>query len=198
MATRSGSVAAPSPSRARSTRTRPTAPIYHKSRLLYGLHWAKGEVVARSDVVICEGYTDVMAFMLAGVPNVVATCGTALADEHFMLLKNLARRITLAYDADAAGQAAADRCYQWEQRFEVEFRVADSRPGNDPADVWRDDPARARGLRRTARRRSCSSGSIALLAAADTTAASKVGPAPRSGGRARRRNTRTTSYATST
>jgi DNA primase len=114
--------------------------IYHKSRLLYGLHWAKGEIVARGDVVICEGYTDVMAFHLAGVPNAVATCGTALADDHFLTLKNLARKVTLAYDADAAGQAAAERCYQWEQRFEVQFQVADLPAGRDPADVGRDDP----------------------------------------------------------
>jgi DNA primase len=119
----------------------PETPIYQKSRLLYGLHWAKGEVVARGDIVICEGYTDVMAFILAGIPNVVATCGTALADDHFVLMKNLARRITLAYDADSAGQAAAERAYQWEQRYEVEFRVADLPAGRDPADVWRDDPA---------------------------------------------------------
>jgi DNA primase len=115
-------------------------PIYHKSRLLYGLHWAKGEIVARGEVVICEGYTDVMAFALAGVPTAVATCGTALADDHFLTLKNLARKVTLAYDADAAGQAAAERCYQWEQRFEVQFQVADLPEGRDPADVWRDDP----------------------------------------------------------
>ncbi len=120
----------------------PDSAIYQKSRLLYGLHWAKGEVVAHGDVIICEGYTDVMAFVLAGVPNVVATCGTALADDHFVMLKNLARRITLAYDADAAGQAAAERCYQWEQRFEVEFRVADLPPGRDPAEVWLDEPGR--------------------------------------------------------
>jgi DNA primase len=114
--------------------------IYQKSRLLYGLHWAKGEIVARGEVVICEGYTDVMAFALAGVPNAVATCGTALADEHFLTLKNLARKVTLAYDADAAGQAAAERCYQWEQKFEVQFQVADLPAGRDPADVGRDDP----------------------------------------------------------
>jgi DNA primase len=118
----------------------PDNAIYHKSRLLYGLHWAKGEIVARGEVVICEGYTDVMAFALAGVPIAVATCGTALADEHFLALKNLARKVTLAYDADAAGQAAAERCYQWEQRFEVQFQVADLPPGRDPADVWKDDP----------------------------------------------------------
>jgi DNA primase len=55
-------------------------------------------------------------------------------------LKNLARKVTLAYDADAAGQAAAERCYQWEQRFEVQFQVADLPAGRDPADVWKDDP----------------------------------------------------------
>jgi DNA primase len=115
-------------------------PIYHKSRLLYGLNLAKGEIVAQGEVVICEGYTDVMAFALSGVPIAVATCGTALADDHFITLKNLARQVTLAYDADAAGQAAADRCYQWEQRFEVQFQVADLPAGRDPADVWKDDP----------------------------------------------------------
>jgi DNA primase len=113
-------------------------PIYQKSRLLYGLNWAKSEIVARGEVVICEGYTDVMAFVLAGVPNVVATCGTALADEHFTMLKNFARKVTLAYDADAAGRAAAERCYQWEQRFEVQFQVADLPPGRDPGDLWPD------------------------------------------------------------
>jgi DNA primase len=115
-------------------------PLYQKSRLLYGLHWAKGEIVARGEVVICEGYTDVMAFALAGVPNAVATCGTALADDHFVALKNLARKVVLAYDADGAGQAAAERCYQWEQRYEVQFQVADLEAGRDPADVWRADP----------------------------------------------------------
>jgi len=118
----------------------PETPIYHKSRLLYGLNWAKGEVVARDEVVICEGYTDVMAFALAGAPNAVATCGTALADEHFAMLKNLTRRITLAYDADAAGRSAAERWYQWEQQFDVEVRVAALPRGRDPADVWHGDP----------------------------------------------------------
>ncbi len=115
-------------------------PLYQKSRLLYGLQWAKADIVARGEVVICEGYTDVMAFVLAGVPNAVATCGTALADDHFLTLKNLARKVVLAYDADGAGQAAAERCYQWEQRYEVQFQVADLEAGRDPADVWRADP----------------------------------------------------------
>ncbi len=117
----------------------PETPIYHKSRLLYGLNWAKGEIVARGDVIICEGYTDVMAFALAGAPNAVATCGTALADEHFGVLKNFARRVVLAYDADAAGRSAAEKWYQWEQRFDIEVRVAALPRGRDPAEVWRDD-----------------------------------------------------------
>jgi DNA primase len=119
----------------------PETPIYQKSRLLYGLNWAKGEVVARGEVVICEGYTDVMAFALAGTPNAVATCGTALADDHFQILKNLARKVVLAYDADTAGQAAAERWYQWEQHYEVQVEVADLPPGRDPGDLWKDDAA---------------------------------------------------------
>jgi DNA primase len=125
--------------------------LYQKSRLLYGLNWAKGEIVARNEVIICEGYTDVIAFVLAGVPNAVATCGTALADDHFQILKNLTRTITLAYDADAAGQNAAARAYQWEQKFEVQFRVAALPPGRDPADVWADDPAKLRAAAENAK-----------------------------------------------
>jgi DNA primase len=114
--------------------------LYHKSRLLYGLNWAKAEIGARDEVVICEGYTDVMGFVLAGVPNVVATCGTALAEEHVQLLKSFTRKMVLAYDADAAGQSAAERWYQWEQRFDVEVKVAALPPGRDPGDLWREDP----------------------------------------------------------
>jgi DNA primase len=118
----------------------PETPIYQKSRLLYGLNWAKGEIVGRGEVVICEGYTDVMAFALAGAPNAVATCGTALADDHFQILKNLARKVVLAYDGDAAGKGAADKWYGWEQRYEIQLQVADLPAGRDPADVWHDDP----------------------------------------------------------
>lgn len=118
----------------------PDNPLYHKSRLLYGLNWAKAEIVARGEVVVCEGYTDVMAFALAGAPNAVATCGTALTDEHVRALKNLARRVVLAYDADAAGQGAAERWYGWEAEYDIELRVAALPAGQDPADVWLASP----------------------------------------------------------
>ncbi len=120
----------------------PETSIYQKSRLLYGLNWAKAEIVARGEAVICEGYTDVMAYALAGAPNAVATCGTALADDHAKMLKNLARRMVLAYDGDAAGAGAADKWYRWEQELELEVRVADLPLGKDPGDLWRDDRER--------------------------------------------------------
>jgi DNA primase len=113
--------------------------LYRKSQVLYGLNWARAEIVAKGEVVVCEGYTDVMAYHLAGIPRAVATCGTALADEHFTMLKNLARTIVIAYDADAAGQAAAERFYRWEQQFEVRLKVAALPAGRDPAEVWLGD-----------------------------------------------------------
>lgn len=122
----------------------PETPLYRKSQLLYGLNWAKAEIVARGEAIICEGYTDVMACALAGAEHAVATCGTALTDDHVQVLKNFARRVVLAYDSDAAGQGAAERWYQWEQRFDIEVRVALLPAGEDPADVWRADPERLR------------------------------------------------------
>jgi DNA primase len=81
-----------------------------------------------------------MAFALAGAPNCVATCGTALTDDHVRTLKNLARRVVLAYDADAAGQGAAERWYGWESEYDIELRVAALPAGRDPADVWQESP----------------------------------------------------------
>lgn len=114
--------------------------VYDKSRVLYGLNWAKRDVVDKGRVVVCEGYTDVIGLHGAGVGEAVATCGTALADGHIRLLTNFARKIVLAYDADVAGQAAAERFYEWEGRFQVDIRVAAIPAGADPADLARSDP----------------------------------------------------------
>ena len=107
-------------------------PLYSKRRVLYGLNWSKDDIVRAGEVIVCEGYTDVIAFHRAGMPRAVATCGTALADEHMAKLKNFARRIILAYDADAAGQGAAERFYAWEQRLELDIFVLALPPGTDP------------------------------------------------------------------
>ena len=119
-------------------------PIYSKRRTLYALNWAKKDVIASGEVVVCEGYTDVIGFFEAGVPRAVATCGTALAEEHVRLLKNFATRIVLAFDADGAGQTAAGRFYEWERTLEVDVAVAALPPGSDPADLARSDPAALR------------------------------------------------------
>ncbi|MGC8499024.1 MAG: DNA primase [Acidimicrobiales bacterium] len=115
--------------------------IYSKRRTLYGLNWAKEEIIRSGEIVVCEGYTDVIAFFQAGVRRAVATCGTALGEEHFSAMRNFARRIVLAYDADQAGQSAAAAVYQWERRHEVDVAVARLPTGRDPADVARQDPA---------------------------------------------------------
>jgi DNA primase len=121
-------------------RNSPETPLYSKSRVLYGLNWAKAAVVDANEVVVCEGYTDVIGLARAGITWGVATCGTALSDEHVRVLKNFARRVVLAYDADAAGQAAAERFYEWERRFELDLAVADLPPGTDPGALGSVDP----------------------------------------------------------
>lgn len=121
-------------------RNSPETPLYKKSRVLYGLNWAKGAIVAAGEVVICEGYTDVIGLRQAGVGQAVATCGTALGEEQVALLKNFARRLVLAYDADAAGQAAAERVYEWERKFDIDVAVVAMPRGEDPADFARRDP----------------------------------------------------------
>lgn len=118
------------------------AAIYAKSRVLYGLNWAKEHIVHAGEAIVCEGYTDVIGFATAGVPRAVATCGTALTEDHIRLLKRFSSRIVLAFDADAAGQNAAARVYEWEQKLNVEFAVADLPDGVDPGELAMVDPAR--------------------------------------------------------
>jgi len=124
--------------------------VYKKSKVLYGLNWAKKAVVDGGEVVVCEGYTDVIGFHRAGVGQAVATCGTALAEGHMRLLTNFAPRVVLAYDADNAGLKAAERFYEWEQKFQVDVAVAALPPGLDPADLSRRDPEALRAAVRSA------------------------------------------------
>ncbi len=119
----------------------PETPVYSKSRTLYGLNWAKADIVRSEQVIVCEGYTDVIGFHRAGVPRAVATCGTALTEEHVRMMKRFASTIVLAFDADEAGQGAADRFYAWEKAYDVSVRVAALPKGKDPGDLASSDPA---------------------------------------------------------
>ncbi len=116
------------------------SPIYTKSRLLYDLHQAKDEIVRSDESIVCEGYTDVIGFANIGFERAVATCGTALTEDHVRILKRFGRRIVLAFDADSAGQAAAERIYEWERSLEVDVAVARMPDGVDPADLAASDP----------------------------------------------------------
>jgi DNA primase len=115
--------------------------IYAKSKTLYGLHAAKGEIVAADQVIVCEGYTDVIGFHRAGVKRAVATCGTALTEEHVRMLKRFASRVVLAFDADKAGQGAAEKFYEWEEKHKVRVSVAAFPKGQDPGELSLSDPA---------------------------------------------------------
>jgi DNA primase len=110
-------------------------PLYQKSRILFGLDKAKAEIVRSGVAVVTEGYTDVMALHKVGYSNAVATCGTALGEEHFALLKRFCEKVVLAFDADAAGSVASERGFGIHSKIGLEVLVAPLPAGKDPADV---------------------------------------------------------------
>jgi DNA primase len=117
-------------------------PIYKKSQLLYGLDMAKKEIAKKRQVVIVEGYTDVMAAHLAGVTTAVATCGTAFGDDHIRIIRRLLMdddafrgEVIFTFDGDAAGQKAALRAFDDDQKFVAQTFVAVAANGMDPCDL---------------------------------------------------------------
>ncbi|CAN5872378.1 DNA primase [soil metagenome] len=115
----------------------PDSVVYQKSRLLYGLDRARAAMGTAGEAVIVEGYTDVIAMHLAGVETAVATCGTALGDDHFDLLRRFTEKVVLAFDSDMAGSKAALRSDDLESpfRLDLDLRVALMPDGLDPADL---------------------------------------------------------------
>ncbi|MFI2665463.1 DNA primase [Micromonospora carbonacea] len=120
----------------------PETPIYKKSHVLYGIDQAKREIAKQGKVVVVEGYTDVMACHLADVPTAVATCGTAFGADHISVLRRLlldtddvAGEIIFTFDGDAAGQKAALRAFDDDQRFVGRTFIAVSPDNMDPCDL---------------------------------------------------------------
>jgi DNA primase len=120
----------------------PETPIYKKSHVLYGIDQAKREIAKQGRVVIVEGYTDVMACHLAGVPTAVATCGTAFGTDHVGVLRRLLMdtdgrdgEIIFTFDGDAAGQKAALRAFEEDQRFVGRTFIAVSPDNMDPCEL---------------------------------------------------------------
>ena len=117
--------------------------IYRKGQLLYNLHRAKAEIGRTATAYVVEGYTDVIALHGAGVPAAVATCGTALGEGHFELLRRFAERVVLAFDSDEAGAGAAQKAYGFHERYPLEALVLVLPEGLDPADFVKERGAEA-------------------------------------------------------
>ncbi|MFI5803280.1 DNA primase [Streptomyces sp. NPDC051561] len=118
----------------------PETPIYKKSQVLYGIDLAKKEIAKVSRAVVVEGYTDVMACHLAGVTTAIATCGTAFGTDHIKILRRLlmdngSARVIFTFDGDAAGQKAALRAFEDDQKFAAETYIAIAPDGMDPCDL---------------------------------------------------------------
>ncbi|MFR9723138.1 DNA primase [Streptomyces sp. MS19] len=122
----------------------PDTPIYHKSQVLYGIDLAKRDIAKTNSAVVVEGYTDVMACHLAGVTTAIATCGTAFGGDHVKILRRLlmdsstahsAGEVVFTFDGDAAGQKAALRAFEDDQKFAARTSIAVSPGGMDPCEL---------------------------------------------------------------
>jgi DNA primase len=117
-------------------------PIYRKSQVLYGIDLAKRAIAQQRKAVIVEGYTDVMACHLAGIETAIATCGTAFGGDHVKILRRLLMdndtfggQVVFTFDGDAAGQKAAMRAFEDDQRFVAQTFVAVEPSGLDPCEL---------------------------------------------------------------
>ena len=120
----------------------PETAIYKKSQVLYGIDLARREMARSMQAVVVEGYTDVMACHLSGVPTAVATCGTAFGDDHARVLRRFLNdheefrgEVIFTFDGDAAGQKAALRAFGGDQNFVSQTYVAVEPTGLDPCDL---------------------------------------------------------------
>ena len=120
----------------------PDTPIYKKGQALYGVDLARREIARRSQAVVVEGYTDVMACHLAGVPTAIATCGTAFGEDHARLLRRLLLdhdefrgEVIFTFDGDEAGQRAALKAFEGDEQFVSQTYVAVEPDGLDPCEL---------------------------------------------------------------
>ncbi|MET8534569.1 DNA primase [Streptomyces sp. NPDC005065] len=118
----------------------PETAIYKKSQVLYGIDLAKKDIAKASRAVVVEGYTDVMACHLAGITTAIATCGTAFGGDHIKILRRLlmdngSARVIFTFDGDAAGQKAALRAFEDDQKFAAETYIAIAPDNMDPCDL---------------------------------------------------------------
>jgi DNA primase len=119
----------------------PETTLYKKSQVLYGIDMAKRNIAKKRQIVVVEGYTDVMACHLAGVDTAVASCGTAFGAEHIKIARRLLTddgsggEVVFTFDGDEAGQKAALKAFDEDQRFVAQTYVAVEPHGMDPCDL---------------------------------------------------------------
>jgi DNA primase len=118
----------------------PETPIYHKSQVLYGIDLAKKDIAKGNRAVVVEGYTDVMACHLSGVTTAIATSGTSFGEGHIKILRRLLMdnshsEVIFTFDGDAAGQKAALRAFEDDQKFAARTSIAITPHGMDPCEL---------------------------------------------------------------
>jgi DNA primase len=121
----------------------PETPVYRKGEVLFGLDLAKRDIARLQQVVVVEGYTDVMACHLSGVETAVATCGTSFGEDHVRVLRRLLMdrdelrgEVVFTFDGDAAGRKAAVRAFTEDKHFVTQLFVAVEPGGLDPCELW--------------------------------------------------------------
>ena len=116
----------------------PDTPVFNKGRIAYGLYQARKAMLEKRQVVVMEGYTDVIMAHQQGIANAVAVLGTALTREHIQLLRRYADEVVLVFDGDAAGQRSADRSLDLFVEEDVPVRLVAMPEGQDPFDFLRE------------------------------------------------------------
>lgn len=120
----------------------PESPIYHKSKILFGLPQALMALREKGSIYIVEGYLDVISMWQVGVKNVVATCGTALTVDHLSKVSRLVRSVILLFDGDIAGRAAAARAFETSLNARVEIYALFLPEGEDPDTIAKKNQAK--------------------------------------------------------
>jgi len=118
----------------------PETPIFVKSRILFGLNKTKRPIIEAESAILCEGQIDLMRCWQHGIRNVVAPQGTAFTDPHARILKRIAKEVVICFDADRAGQAAAQRTIDVLLKEDLQVRIARIPQGEDPDSLLRKQP----------------------------------------------------------
>jgi DNA primase len=117
----------------------PETPLFRKGKVLFGLHKTKRALIDANCAIVCEGQIDLISLFEAGITNVVAPQGTAFTENQARLLKRYVNEVVLCFDADAAGQKAAERSLDALLQNDLIVRVTEMPPGEDPDSLIRRD-----------------------------------------------------------